>query len=343
MFFAPSRQMTVAEIAELTGAALPRPDLGARRVTHLASLEHSDNEALVFIAGKKRKAQLEALSAAAAFCSADIADKLPQSVAPLISHNAHGDFSRVARLIYPQSVSPASLLGEQGLVAGAYIHPTAQLGENVTIEAGAAIGRNVVIGAGSLICAAASIGENCRLGENCYIGPAVSVQYAHIGNGVHLHAGARIGQDGFGYVGGAAGVEKVPQLGGIRIEDNVEIGANTTVDRGALDDTVIGAGTKIDNLVQIAHNVRIGRFCLIAAHSGISGSCVIGDGTQLGGRVGLADHLTIGSGVQIAANSGVISNIPDGEKWGGFPARPFRQWFREVAALRDIVKPGKRK
>jgi len=343
MLFVPSRSITIAEIAELTGAALPRADLGGRQISHLASLDKSDGEALVFIIGKKHRAQLGGLQAAAAFCTADIAAKLPDNVAALVSRNPHGDFSRVARLLYPESVNPSSLLGETGIAPGAYIHPTAQLGDNVTVEAGAAIGRNAVIGAGSLICAAASIGANCRLGENCYIGPAVSVQYAQIGSGVHLYAGARVGQDGFGYVGGAAGVEKVPQLGGIRIEDNVEIGANTTVDRGALDDTVIGAGTKIDNLVQIAHNVRIGRFCLIAAHSGISGSCVIGDGTQLGGRVGLADHLTIGSGVQIAANSGVISDIPDGEKWGGFPARPLRQWFREVAALRDIVKPGKRK
>lgn len=343
MFFTPSRPMTIAEIAALTGAVLRRPELGKRKVKRLAALDNSDADSLVFIIGKKQKPQLADLQAAAAFCSADIADKIPAAVAPLISRNPHGDFSHLARVYYPEAVTPSSLLGEAGIAAGAFVHPAAKLAENVTVEAGAAIGRNAVLGAGSVVCASAIIGENCRIGKNCYIGPAASIQYAQIGDGVHLHAGVRIGQDGFGYVGSAQGVEKVPQIGGVRIEDNVEIGANSTVDRGALNDTVIGAGTKIDNLVQIAHNVRIGRFCLIAAHCGISGSCVIGDGTQLGGRVGLADHLHIGAGVQIAAASGVMNDIPDGEKWGGIPARPFRQWFREVAALRDIVKPGKRK
>jgi len=343
MFFAPSRQMTVAEIAEVTGAALHRPEWAGRMVKRLASLDAGDSEALIFIIGKKHRAQLADLTAAAVFCSSDIADKIPASIAPLISRNPHGDFAKIARLFYPEAVNPASLMGEKGISPQAYVHPSAQIAEGATVEAGAAVGRNVIIGSGTLICSSAAVGENCRLGENCYIGPTASIQYAHIGNNVHLHAGVRVGQDGFGYVGGTEGVEKVPQIGGVRIEDNVEIGANSTVDRGALNDTVIGAGTKIDNLVQIAHNVRIGRFCLIAAHCGISGSCIIGDGTQLGGRVGLADHLKIGSGVQIAAASGVMNDIPDGEKWGGIPARPFRQWFREVAALRDIVKPGKRK
>ena len=151
----------------------------------------------------------------------------------------------------------------------------------------------------------------------------------------------RIGQDGFGYVPGPAGLEKVPQLGRVIIQDNVEIGANTTIDRGSLNDTVIGEGTKIDNLVQIAHNVRIGRFCIVAAHCGISGSCVIGDQTMLGGRVGLADHLIIGSRVQIAAASGVMNDIPDGERWGGIPARPIKQWFRDIANIRSIGQSRK--
>jgi len=343
MFFTPSRPMTVAEIAALTGTLLPRNSLSGRVIKRLAALDAADNEAITFIAGKKRKAQLEKLAAAAVFCSADMADKIPPSVAVLVSPNPHGDFSHLARVFYPEAVKPASLLGETGLSPRAYIHATARLADKVTVEDGASIGKNVKLGAGTVVCSTAVIGENCEIGENCYIGAGTVVQSAHIGNRVHLYAGVRIGQDGFGYVGGAQGVEKVPQIGGVRIEDDVEIGANSTVDRGALNDTIIGAGTKIDNLVQIAHNVRIGRFCLIAAHCGISGSCTIGDGTQLGGRVGLADHLTIGAGVQIAAASGVMNDIPDGEKWGGIPARPFRQWFREVAALRDIVKPGKGK
>lgn len=343
MFFTPSRPMTVAEIAALTGALLHRNEFAERQVKRLAAIDAGDADALTFITGKKPKAQVENLAAAAVFCSAEMADRIPPHIATLVSANPHGDFSHLARFFYPEAVRPSSLLGKTGLSRQAHIHASAKLADKVTVEAGASIGKNAEIGAGTLICAAAIIGENCKIGKNCYIGPNVSVQYAHIGRNVHLHAGVRIGQDGFGYVGGRQEIEKVPQIGGVRIEDNVEIGANSTVDRGALSDTVIGAGTKIDNLVQIAHNVRIGRSCLIAAHCGISGSCIIGDGTQLGGRVGLADHLKIGSGVQIAAASGVMNDIPDGEKWGGIPARPFRQWFREVAALREIVKPGKRK
>jgi UDP-3-O-[3-hydroxymyristoyl] glucosamine N-acyltransferase len=238
-------------------------------------------------------------------------------------------------------VRPESWLGETGVSPAAYVHPTASIEAGATIEAGAVIGKGVSVGTGTLIAATAVVGEGCQIGRDSYIAPGVAVQFAMIGNRVSLHPGVRIGQDGFGYVPGPRGLEKVPQLGRVILQDDVEIGANTTIDRGALSDTVIGEGTKIDNLVQIAHNVRIGRFCIVAAHCGISGSCVIGDQTMLGGRVGLADHLVIGSRVQIAAASGVMNDIPDGERWGGFPARPIKQWFRDIANIRSIGKPKK--
>lgn len=343
MFFTPSRRMTVAEIAALTGARLYQADLASVLVERLVSLDNSCPGALTFVESKKHQASLDGLVAAAVFCPEELVDKVPAGVAVLVTHSPHRDFSTTARVFYPSSVKPVSLLGETGISPQAYVHVSARLEDNVTVEAGAVIGKNVELGAGTVVSATAVIAENCKIGRDCYIGPGVSVQYALIGNRAKLHAGVRIGQDGFGYVAGEAGVEKVPQLGCVVIQDDVEIGANTTVDRGALHNTVIGEGTKIDNLVQIAHNVRIGRFCLIAAHCGISGSCVIGDMTQLGGRVGLADHLVIGSKVQVAAASGVMNDIPDGEKWGGIPARPFKQWFREVAALRSIGRPGREK
>jgi len=343
MFFTPSCRMTVAEVAALTGARLHQPDLASVPVERLAALDDSGPGALTFIEGKKHQAGLNGLVAAAIFCPEELAAKVPAGVVVLITQRPHRDFAAVGRVLYPSSVKPMSLLGETGISPRACVHASARLEKGVTVEAGAIIGKNVEIGAGTVVSSTAVIAENCKIGRDCYIGPGVSIQCAFIGNHVNLHAGVRIGQDGFGYVAGDAGVEKVPQLGYVVIQDHVEIGANTTVDRGALRDTIIGEGTKIDNLVQIAHNVRIGRFCLIAAHCGISGSCVIGDMTQLGGRVGLADHLKIGSGVQIAAASGVMNDIPDGEKWGGIPARPFKQWFREVAALRSIGRPGREK
>ena len=162
--------------------------------------------------------------------------------------------------------------------------------------------------------------------------------HALIGDGVIIHAGTRVGQDGFGYVPGAGGHGKVPQVGRVIIQDGVEIGANSTIDRGAIRDTVIGEGTKIDNLVQIAHNVEIGRHCVLAAHTGISGSCTIGDYVMMGGRVGITDNITVGTGAMIAAGSGVMSHIPPGEKWGGAPAQPARDWLKANAALRRLAR-----
>jgi len=182
------------------------------------------------------------------------------------------------------------------------------------------------------------IGPGCQIGRDGYVGPGASVLNALIGNRVVLHPGVRLGQDGFGYVPGQRGPEKIPQLGRIVVQDDVEIGANTTIDRGALGDTVIGDGTKIDNLVQIGHNVRIGRWCIIAAQCGISGSVTIGDFAMLGGNVGIGDHITVGAGAQLAGRSGVIGNVPPGAKWGGFPAQPIRGWLREEAALRALVR-----
>jgi UDP-3-O-[3-hydroxymyristoyl] glucosamine N-acyltransferase len=181
-----------------------------------------------------------------------------------------------------------------------------------------------------------------QIGRDCSIGPGASVNHALIGDNVILHPGARIGQDGFRYQMSASGHTKVPQLGRVIIQDNVEIGAGTTIDRGASGDTIIGEGTKIDNLVQIGHNVTVGRNCIIVAQCGISGSVVLGDNVILGGQVGVADHLTIGEGAMIGAKSGVVSNVPAGEKWLGFPAWPGREFLRATAALRKRVVDGKK-
>ena len=342
-FFVPSQEMSAQKAASLSGARLVQSELADIVIEKLSSLDNSTKGSLTFIDSKKYTDSLKGLQAAAIFCPEQLASEIPEGIAILVSSNPHGDFSLIGRILFPSAVQPHPSTGCWGISPYAHIDNSARLEDNVTIEAGAVIGKNVEIGSGSVISAASVIGENCKIGRNCYIAPNVSVQYSLIGNHVFLYSGVRIGQDGFGYVGGARGIEKVPQLGRVILQDHVEIGANSTIDRGALRDTIIGEGTKIDNLVQIAHNVHVGRYCLIAAHCGIAGSVTIGDMTQLGGRVGLADHLVIGSNVQIAAASGVMNDIPDGEKWGGIPARPFKQWFREVAALRSIGRQPKEK
>ncbi len=341
MFFAPSRDLTIGDVADFTGASLRDPKLAPLRVERLASITDAGENALIFVEGKKNAEALASIHAAGVLCTESIAPSVPSHIAALITKSPHRDFAAVGRMLFPSSAKPVSWLGETGISPQAIIHPSTRIEEGATVEAGAVIGRGVSIGSGTLIAATAVIGENCQIGRESYIAPGVSVQCAFIGNHVQLHPGVRIGQDGFGYVPGPTGLEKVPQLGRVIIQDNVEIGANSTVDRGALNDTIIGEGTKIDNLVQIAHNVRIGRFCLVAAHCGISGSVVIGDQTMLGGRVGLADHLVIGSRVQVAAASGVMNDIPDGERWGGLRARPINQWFRDITNIRSIGQSRK--
>jgi UDP-3-O-[3-hydroxymyristoyl] glucosamine N-acyltransferase len=201
------------------------------------------------------------------------------------------------------------------------------LGAGVVIAAGAMIGRGTRIGANTVIGPGVTIGRGCDIGANATIG------FAMIGDRVKIFAGAVLGEAGFGATGGAQGLIDIPQLGRVIVQDGVSIGANTTVDRGAYEDTVIGENTKIDNLVQIAHNVRVGRNCVMAAHTGISGSVNIGDGAQFGGRAGVADHVTIGSGARVGAAAGVMKDIPAGETWGGMPARPIRHWLKETAWL----------
>jgi UDP-3-O-[3-hydroxymyristoyl] glucosamine N-acyltransferase len=208
----------------------------------------------------------------------------------------------------------------------------------VTIDPGAMIGPSAEIGGGTVIGANAVIGPQVRIGRNCAVGPGASVTHALIGDRVIIHAGARIGQDGFGYVRGPKSHVKIPQLGRVIIQDDVEIGANSTIDRGGGRDTVIGEGTKIDNLVQIGHNVSIGRHCIVVSQSGISGSAVVEDYVALGGQVGIADHLTIGTEAMLAARAGVITDVPSGARWGGFPAGPAREWLRGATLLRRLVK-----
>ncbi|GHD08990.1 UDP-3-O-(3-hydroxymyristoyl)glucosamine N-acyltransferase [Tianweitania populi] len=341
VFFAPSRAFTVAEIAAVAGASLQQGELHGRKITGIASADTAESEQVTFVDAKHRGA-LAGLQSGAVFVPAQLADKVPSHIAVLVVDHPQAAFAAVGRLMYPNAARPTSVTGRTGVSAAAHIDDDAVVEEGATIEAGAVIGRGAAVGAGAIIAANAVIGAGCQIGRDSYVGAGATVLHALIGNNVIIHAGVRIGQDGFGYVGSARGPEKMPQIGRVIIQDHVEIGANTTIDRGAMSDTVIGEHSKIDNLVQIAHNVRIGRGCIVAGLCGISGSVQLGDGVMLGGGVGLADHLKIGSGARLAAGSGFMNDVPAGEAWGGYPAQPMGEMLREIATIRRLAKRPKK-
>jgi len=223
-------------------------------------------------------------------------------------------------------------------MAGAHVHATARLEDGVTVEPAAVVGPRAEIGSGTVIAATAVIGSEVRIGRDCSIGAGAFISNALLGDRVIIHPGCRIGRDGFGFVMGGEGHLKVPQVGRVIIQDDVEIGAGSTIDRGAIRDTVIGEGTKIDNLVQVGHNVSIGRHCVLVAQTGISGSSTLEDFVVLGARVGVNNNVTIGEGAQIAAISVVHGDVPPGARWGGTPAKPVKQWFREMMILERLAR-----
>ncbi|MBL0939754.1 MAG: UDP-3-O-(3-hydroxymyristoyl)glucosamine N-acyltransferase [Gemmatimonadaceae bacterium] len=226
-----------------------------------------------------------------------------------------------------------------GVHATAVVAVNAVVGANVTIDAHAVIGEHVTIGDGCWIGSGASVGAGSVLGRDVRLhANAVVYPFTELGDRVVLHAGAQVGREGFGFVPQPTGVARIPHIGRCVLEHDVEIGANSCIDRGSVDDTVIGAGTKIDSLVHVAHNVRVGRFCFFAAQVGIAGSSRIEDGVQLGGQVGVKGHLTIGAKATIAAQAGVFGDVPAGETWSGYPARPHKEQLRKEAALGRLAK-----
>jgi UDP-3-O-[3-hydroxymyristoyl] glucosamine N-acyltransferase len=337
VFFAPPRPISVSEIARLTGARLIDENHGGVLVDGIAPASAGGAGKLVFVEGKRNAGLLDGLVAAAVLCTEDLSRRARQGLAVLVTPRPQWAFALIARLLYPAAARPQPLTGETGISPRAVISEQAGLEVGVVVEAGAVIGPGVAIGAGTVVAANAVIGGSAQIGRDCFVGPCATVQHALIGNRVVIHGGAQIGREGFGFVAGPGGAERIPQIGRVIIQDDVEIGANTTIDRGAMADTVIGEGTKIDNLVQIAHNVEIGRHCLIAGNVGVSGSARIGDGAQLGGGAGIADHVTIGAGARLAAKAGVMHDVPAGERWAGVPAKRVSQFFREVAALNRLA------
>jgi UDP-3-O-[3-hydroxymyristoyl] glucosamine N-acyltransferase len=243
-------------------------------------------------------------------------------------------FAAVAAMFYPEHSQPTWPAGAPA------ISPQARIGRDVTLAPAVSVGPGAEIGEGTRIGPGASIGPGVAIGRNCEIGANVSISHAHIGDRVIILPGAQLGQPGFGFASSAAGHVKIPQLGRVIIQDDVEIGSCTTIDRGSLRDTVIGEGTKLDNLIMIGHNCQIGRHCVFAGQVGIAGSCVIGDHVVMGGQVGIGDHSYVGSHARLAARSGTGSAVvlEGGIDYGGAPAKPVREWAREMHALARLAK-----
>jgi UDP-3-O-[3-hydroxymyristoyl] glucosamine N-acyltransferase len=337
VFLRNSAGLTLDEIAALTDATLGVPAPHARRMVNIAPLDRAGPCDLTFLESRNFLSAAVATHAGACLTTTALAKELPGHVAVLTAPEPYRAFVMAARKMFPEALRPSSL-SEPGNRSGAHIDPSARMEDGVFVDPGAVIGARVEIGGGSVIGANAVVGAGVRIGRDCSIGAGTTISNSLIGDRVILHPGCKIGQDGFGFVMGGRGHLKIPQVGRVIIQDDVEIGAGTTIDRGAIRDTIIGEGTKIDNLVQVGHNVTIGRHCIVVAQTGISGSSTLEDFVVLGARVGLNNNVTIGEGAQIAAVSVVHGDVPPGARWGGTPAKPVKQWFREMTILANLAR-----
>lgn len=338
VFFPPMEPQRLETIVEWAGAELFRgePDTP---IASVGPIEGSQEGGLVFFDNTAYLEKLKETRAAACIIAPRHKEKVPETVAVLVAKDPYRAWAKVLARLYPEAMAPQTP-GYSGISDRAAIDPTARLEEGVSVEPGAVIGANAEIGAGTAVLANAVIGAGVRIGRDCVIGANATVQHALLGDRVYLHPGVCAGQDGFGYAMGPEGHLKVPQVGRVVIQDNVEIGSNTTIDRGANRDTIIGEGTKIDNQVQIGHNVVIGRHCVLVSQVGISGSATLEDFVAIGGQTGVRGHVRIGMGAQVAAVSVVGDDLAPGGRYGGAPAKPVKQWFREVAAVRKLAERG---
>jgi UDP-3-O-[3-hydroxymyristoyl] glucosamine N-acyltransferase len=320
-FFENLGPVSIAELVALTGAELVGPATGP--IELVAPLDRAGGNAVSFFAARRYRADLGSTKAAACFLSAANAELAPEGCARLITAQPQAAYAQAAARLH----RPRLAAGREA------VDPSAVLEDGVVLAPGVVVGPEARIGAGTQVGANTAIGPGVAIGRDCVIGANVTIGFALIGDRVRILAGAVIGEAGFGTATSGQGAIDMPQLGRVLLQDGVTVGANTCIDRGTWEDTVVGENTKIDNQVQVGHNVHLGRNCVLCGHVGLSGSTIVGDGVQFGAKAGVADHVTIGAGAQVIAASGVMRDIPAGEAWGGAPAVPVRQFWRQVAWL----------
>ncbi len=316
-FFETLAPLTVAALAERIGGEVVRG--GDRIVSSVAPLSSADGGAVAFLADRKFAAALAETRAGCVIVSTSAVDAAPPGSAVIQSGEAQAAWARASQVLHrARTLDRAARPGEVCEDDSVVLEPGVVLGQGARIGRGTRIGANTVIGPG------------VQIGRDGVIGSNVTLGFALVGDRVQIYAGARIGEAGFGAAGSKAGPVDIPQLGRVILQDGVTVGANTCIDRGAYDDTVIGENSKIDNLVMIGHNCVLGRNVLMAAHTGLSGSVTVGDNVMFGGKAGVGDHISIGDGARVAAGGGVLADIPAGEIWSGYPAKPLRQFLRET-------------
>ncbi|WP_298215619.1 UDP-3-O-(3-hydroxymyristoyl)glucosamine N-acyltransferase [Acidocella sp.] len=332
-FFRRAGPFSIAELAARLGIA---PPASGRVISGVAPLQTAGPEDISFLDNRRYAGLLTETRAGAVILHPDFADRVPPGCIPLAVAEPYVGWAKVAALFYPFPAPEPGVHPSAVIAPSAVIHPSAEIGPGAVIGAGAEIGAETSIGA------LAVLGPGVVVGRQCRIHAQVTLSHAILGDRVVIYPGARIGQDGFGFAMSKTGFYPVPQLGRVLIGEGAEVGANTTIDRGSAQDTVIGPGVHIDNLVQIGHNVRIGAHSVVVAQAGVSGSTRIGAGVMIAAQAGLTGHLTIGDGARIGAQSGVMQDVPAGEEVLGAPAQNARSFFREVVTLRKLAQSGRK-
>ena len=334
-FFINNGPFTLQQVAEICEAELKNTEKANVTVNNINTLEKATAGEICFFYDKKAKAKGAEIKADACVTTVELAPFVADGVVILICANPKLAFLKLNSRMYSEHQPRADV------AATARIHPSAIIGQNCSIADHVVIGENVKIGDNCILEAGAVINYGCQIGNNCRIGSNATISYTVMGNDCFIYSGARIGSDGFGFMMIAGQHKRIPQVGRVIIGNDVEIGANSCVDRGALDDTVIGDGCRIDNLVQIAHNDKLGRGCVVVAQTGIAGSCTFGDYVVCGGQTGFADHLTIGSGAQIGAQSGLMRDVEPGAIVMGYPAVAIKDFMRQTAYLQKAANGGR--